>query len=158
AYSFFFKAELYCAMFLIVLVGPNLISRDLRFNALPLYFSRPLTRLDYFLGKLGVIGFFLAAVAVVPAVIAYLVGVCFSLDLGVIKDTHHLLWASIAYGLLIAVSAGTLMLALSSLSRRSIYVGLTWVGLWIISASVATLLTTVQRETVRRAVWHQELN
>src|SRR5262249_14057914 len=66
-YSFFFKAELYCAMFLIVLVGPNLISRDLRFNALPLYFSRPLTRLDYFLGKLGVIGFFLAAVAVVPA-------------------------------------------------------------------------------------------
>ena len=37
------------------------ISQDLRFNALPLYFSRPLRRIDYFLGKLGVIGFFLAA-------------------------------------------------------------------------------------------------
>ena len=48
-------------MLLVVLAGPNLISRDLRFNALPLYFSRPLTRLDYFLGKLGVIAALVAA-------------------------------------------------------------------------------------------------
>ena len=67
AYSFFFKAELAAAMFLVLVVGPNLVSRDLRFNALPLYFSRPLRRIDYFVGKLGVIGFFLVAIAIVPA-------------------------------------------------------------------------------------------
>ena len=42
---------------------------------MPLYFSRPLRRVDYFLGKLGVIAVFLAAVAIVPAVLAYLLGV-----------------------------------------------------------------------------------
>src|SRR5262249_45038641 len=68
AYSFFFKAELFCIMLLVVIAGPGLISRDLRFNALPLYFARPLTRMDYFLGKLGVIGILVAGVAVGPAV------------------------------------------------------------------------------------------
>ena len=42
-------------MFLVLLVGPELISQDLRFNAMPLYFARPVRRLDYFVGKLGVI-------------------------------------------------------------------------------------------------------
>ena len=42
SYAYFFKAELVCSLFLVLIVGPNLISRDLRFNALPLYFSRPL--------------------------------------------------------------------------------------------------------------------
>ena len=55
-YDFFLLTELRFAMIVVLLVGPNLISQDLRFNALPLYFSRPLRRIDYFLGKLGVIG------------------------------------------------------------------------------------------------------
>src|SRR5207248_5803825 len=146
AYSFFFKAELACALFLVLIVGPNLISRDLRFNAMPLYFARPLTRLDYFLGKLGVIGFFLAAVVIVPAVGAYLFGIAFSLNLGVVRDTHRLLWASLLYGLVITVSAGTVMLALSSLSRRSIYVALTWAGFVFLSMLTGTILVGIHGE------------
>jgi ABC-2 type transport system permease protein len=157
AYSIFFKVELFFVLFVVMLVGPNLISGDLRFNALPLYFSRPLRRIDYFLGKLGVIAFFLGAVAIVPALVAYLLGLCFSLDLGVVKDTHRALWGSLAYGLVIVVAAGTLMLALSSLSRRSIYVGLTWVGLWIISASVSGILQGVQAESLRRHLLEKEI-
>src|SRR5262249_42132778 len=85
AYSFFSsRAELAVSLFLVVIVGPNLVSRDLRFNALPLYFSRPLRRIDYFAGKLGVIGFFLAATGIVPAIVAYALGVAFSLSLGVL--------------------------------------------------------------------------
>jgi ABC-2 type transport system permease protein len=148
AYSFFFKAELFVTMVMILLVGPNLISRDLRFNALPLYFSRPLRRFDYLLGKLGVIGSFLAAVVIVPALFAYVLGVGLSFQLQVIQQTYHLLGASLVYGLIIVVSAGTLMLALSSLSRRSLYVGLTWLGFWIVTTTVAGLLTVIQRETI----------
>ncbi len=141
AYHYFFQAELYFSMLLVLLIGPNLISQDLRFNALPLYFSRPLRRIDYFLGKLGVIVFCLGAVMVVPAVVAYLFGLAFSLDLGVIKDTFHLLPAAFAYGMLVAVVAGTVMLALSSLSRNSRYVGLLWLGLWVVGNMLAPALT-----------------
>ena len=157
AYSTFFKFETFFIMLLVMVVGPNLISRDLRFNALPLYFSRPLTRIDYFLGKLGVIVALVAALAVAPAVVAYALGVCFSLELSVIRDTWRLLPASFLYGLVIVASAGTLMLALSSLSRRSLYVGLAWVGLWIISSTVAGALGGIQRDTLYRKIWQEEV-
>src|SRR4051794_24052488 len=67
AYSYFFKAELLCSLFLVLVVGPNLISRDLRFNALPLYFSRPLRRVGFFLRKLRVIRLFPAGPVGGPA-------------------------------------------------------------------------------------------
>ena len=95
--------------------------------------------------------------AVVPAVAAYVLGVCFSLDLSVIRDTWRLLPASILYGLVIVVSAGTLMLALSSLSRRSLYVGIAWVGLWIISSAVAGVLDGIQREALFHTIWQEEM-
>jgi ABC-2 type transport system permease protein len=151
-YHFFLQIELPVAMVVVLLVGPGLISQDLRFNALPLYFSRPLRRSDYFLGKLGVIGSFLLATAVGPAVGAYVLGVAFSLDLGVVRDTHRLLWASTLYGLVITLSAGTLMLALSSLSRRSIYVGLAWAGFCFLTLMLSGILMGIQFDTERRQV------
>jgi ABC-2 type transport system permease protein len=137
AYHIFFLIEINFALVLVLIVGPNLISQDLRFNAFPLYFSRPLRRFDYFMGKLGVIAVFLAAVAIVPAVLAYLLGVIFSLDLSIVPETVRYLAASILYGLVVVVSAGMLVLALSSLSRNSRYVGMFWVGLWMLSDMLA---------------------
>ena len=157
SYSYFFRAELFFIMLMVTLAGPNLISRDLRFNALPLYLSRPLTRYDYFLGKLGMIGGIVTAVAVLPAVAAYVLGVCFSLDLSVVRDTWRLLPACIVYGLLIVVSAGTLMLAMSSLSRRSLYVGLAWIAVWIISAAVSFSLDLIHFGMIARDLQEKRL-
>ncbi len=142
AFNTFFRVETFFAMLLVLTVGPDLVSQDLRFNAMPLYFSRPLRRIDYFLGKLGVIGVFLSAVAIGPAVAAYLLGVAFSLDVGVLKDTWRLLAGSVAYGLIVVLSAGTLMLAISSLSRNSRLVGAAWIGLWMISNFTSLVLST----------------
>jgi ABC-2 type transport system permease protein len=139
AYKYFFDIEMFFTMILVVLVGPGLISQDLRFNAIPLYFSRPLRRADYFLGKLGVIASFLVAVVVVPALIGYLLGVCFSLDFSILKDTFRILLAGIVYGLVVALSAGTLMLALSSLSRSSRHVAMFWVGIWFVTHILAAV-------------------
>lgn len=141
-YGKFMGFEVFVAMILILLVGRQLISQDLRFNAMPLYFSRPLRRIDYFFGKLAVIGGFLAMVIIVPALIAYILGLAFSLDLAILRDTLPLLLSVVAYGLVIAISAGTLILALSSLSRNSRNVGLLWVGLWFVSNITATMLNS----------------
>jgi hypothetical protein len=157
AYSFFFKTEMFFIMLSVVVAGPGLISQDLRFNALPLYFARPLNRLDYFLGKLGVIGALVLSVAVGPAVLAYVIGACFSLDLSVVKDTYSVLLASVAYGLVITLSVGSLMLAMSSLTRRSLYVGITWAGFWIITSLVGTILTAIHGESLRRELSEREI-
>ncbi len=157
AYWVFFKVELFFIMLLVAIAGPGLISQDLRFNALPLYFARPLTRLDYFLGKLGVIGALVASMAVGPAVFSYILGLIFCLDLSVIKDTYPILLGSVAYGLVITLSAGTLILAMSSLTRRSLYVGIIWAGLWIISSMVGRILTDIHRESMHREIQAAEM-
>ena len=140
AFRQFFDIQLFFSMILVLLVGPDLISQDLRFNAIPLYLSRPLRRFEYFLGKLGrdrrlpVGGDHRAGAAGVRA------GYGFSLDPTVIRDTARLLVASLAFGTIVVVSAGLLMLAFSSLSRNSRYVGAMWLGFWLVG-------------NMRRACW-----
>jgi ABC-2 type transport system permease protein len=147
ASNVFFRVETFFAMLLVLAVGPDLVSQDLRFNALPLYFSRPIRRSDYFVGKLGVIAFFLAAVSVAPAVAAYALGVGFGLDSSVLKDTWRLLAGSLAFGAVTVASAGTLMLALSSLSRSSRLVGAAWILFWVVGNVTAdVMLHTVKQE------------
>jgi ABC-2 type transport system permease protein len=145
-YSYFLQTESFFAMILILFVGPNLISQDLRYNALPLYFSRPLRRFDYLLGKLGVIVALLGMVIVVPALAAYALGIVFSLDITILRDTFRILLASVAYGLVISLSAGLLILALSSLSRNSRYVALFWIGMWFVTSAVSTALEAANFE------------
>lgn len=154
AFNTFFTIQTFFAMILVLVVGPDLISQDLRLNAMPLYFARPLRRFDYFAGKLGVIGFFLGLVTVAPAVTAYAIGCAFSFELSVFRDTGRLLLASIGYGLVLIVSAGTLMLALSSLTRNARFVGALFVGLWVISNIAAgTLEQTIDPDTDPRPYW-----
>jgi ABC-2 type transport system permease protein len=145
-FHYFLLWELWFSMVLVLLVGPNLISQDLRYNALPMYFSRPLRRMDYFLGKLGIIAALLAAIIIVPSLIAYLLGMLFSLDVTIIRDTLPILLGAVTYGFVITISAGMLMLALSSISRNSRYIALFWMGIWILSGTVSLVLLKVQEE------------
>ncbi|WP_165228238.1 ABC transporter permease [Aquisphaera insulae] len=146
AFNTFLRVELYFSMLLVLLAGPELISQDLRFNAIPLYFSRPVRRIDYFLGKFGVVAAFLSAVIFVPVVLAYALGVGFSLDPLVFRDTWRIFAGTLAYGAIVVVSAGTLILAVSSLSKNSRYVGAMWVGIWIVSGIAAGQLGAVVRQ------------
>jgi ABC-2 type transport system permease protein len=148
AFRQFFEVQLFFPMILVLLAGPDLISQDLRFNAIPLYLSRPVRRFEYFLGKLGVIAVFLSAVTIGPVLLAFAMGFAFSLDIRVVVDTARVLAASLAYSAIVVVSAGLLMLAFSSLSRNSRYVGAMWLGFWFVSSMTSGVL----QETVR-AEW-----
>jgi ABC-2 type transport system permease protein len=161
-FHYFLSWELWFSMVLVLLVGPNLISQDLRYNALPLYFSRPMRRIDYLFGKLGVIGALLAAIIILPSIVAYVLGLLFSLDITILRDTSKILLASVAYGLIIAASAGMLMLALSSISRNSRYIALLWMGIWLLTSTVSAVLMKVEQEQrmhqagVRRQFWRND--
>ncbi len=60
------------AFFVALLVGPPLVSRDLRNNALPLYLCRPFSRTEYVLGKMSVILILLSVVTWIPQLLLFL--------------------------------------------------------------------------------------
>jgi ABC-2 type transport system permease protein len=154
-FHYFLTWELGFVMLLVLLAGPNLVSQDLRYNALPLYFSRPLRRIDYFAGKLGVIVVLISLIMIDPLLVAYIAGLLFSLDITIVRDTLPILLGSVVYGLVVAVSAGLLMLAMSSLSRNSRYVALLWLGIWLITSTVSFVLIQVDQAQRSRAVGAQ---
>jgi ABC-2 type transport system permease protein len=59
------------AIFLAALTGPGLIAPDLANNALPLYFSRPLTRSGYALARLTVLFGMLSLITWVPGLLLF---------------------------------------------------------------------------------------
>ena len=60
------------AFFVALLVGPPLVSRDLRNNALPLYLCRPFSRTEYVMGKMSVILILLSAMTWIPQLLLFL--------------------------------------------------------------------------------------
>ncbi len=60
------------AFFVALLLGPPLVSRDLRNNALPLYLCRPFTRTEYVMGKMSVLLILLSWITWVPQLLLFL--------------------------------------------------------------------------------------
>jgi ABC-2 type transport system permease protein len=60
------------SLFLAFVIGPQLISADLRNNAMPLYLSRPFSRKDYVLGKISVLIVLLSSITWIPGILLYL--------------------------------------------------------------------------------------
>lgn len=60
------------AFFVALLVGPPLVSRDLRNNALPLYLCRPFSRTEYVMGKMSVLILLLSWITWVPQLLMFL--------------------------------------------------------------------------------------
>jgi ABC-2 type transport system permease protein len=81
----FVNVQAWPAYLVMLLVGPPLVSRDLRNNALPLYLCRPFSRTEYVLGKMSVLLILLSAITWVPQLLlfffqSYLEGVSWFLD------------------------------------------------------------------------------
>ena len=70
-FSIFMYVQAGFAVFLAALTGPGLIAPDLANNALPLYFSRPLTRWSYALARLIVLVGMLSVVTWIPGLILF---------------------------------------------------------------------------------------
>ena len=67
----FMGVQSFFAVLLAALAGPGLVAPDLANNALPLYFSRPLSRLDYVLARLLVLAGLLALVTWIPGLLLF---------------------------------------------------------------------------------------
>jgi len=73
--AFFFQTFVYIqgafAFFVTLLVGPPLVARDLRNNALPLFLCRPFSRTEYVMGKMSVVLILLSSITWIPQLLMF---------------------------------------------------------------------------------------
>src|SRR5687768_9320538 len=119
-----------------IYVGAGLIANDRRANALQIYLSKPLMRAEYIAGKAAVLFTFLMLVTWVPAILLLLVQVMFAGSFAFLKANLFLFPAITVAALLQVLLATFTMLALSSLSKSSRYVGILYAGALFFTAAI----------------------
>ena len=108
-------------------MGPILIANDHRSRAYLIYYARPISRLDYVVGKAGVIVSFLARVTLIPSLLLYGISILFSPSLETVLQTLPVLFKLVAASLGVIVPAALVMLALSSVVRQPRYAAAGWI-------------------------------
>ena len=71
-FQFFVSLQGGFAFVVALLVGPPIVSQDLRNNALPLYLCRPFSKTEYVLGKMSVLLILLSTITWIPQLLLFL--------------------------------------------------------------------------------------
>lgn len=127
----------------VALVAPPLISRDMQSRAFLLYFSRPLGRFDYVLGKAIVVWTYLALITTLPALSLYVLGVFLSPDFSVVAHTWDLPLRILAASVWLIVPTTAMALCFSSMTKESRFAGFAWVAVWALGWAAYANLTAL---------------
>jgi ABC-2 type transport system permease protein len=122
--------------FITLYVGSGLIANDRRANALQIYLSKPLTRVDYVIGKLATLLIFLTAVTWVPGILLLLIQMMFAGNLTFLKANLFLFPAITVFSAVLVTTSAFTMLALSSLSKSRRFVAVMYAGLIFFTAAM----------------------
>lgn len=108
------------------IVGSPLVATDQRSRAFLIYFARPISRLDYVIGKTGIVVALLAAGSLLPSLFLYLLSILFSPSLATVVQTAPVALTIVLASLGAIVPAALIILALSSLTRQPRFATATW--------------------------------
>ena len=133
--------------FITVYVGAGLIANDRRANALQIYLSKPLTRAEYVIGKLAILMTFLLLVTWLPAIVLLIVQIAFSGNFTFFRANVFLFPAITVFAFIQVTLVSTAMLALSSLSNSSRYVGILYAAVIFFTQAIYGVLYAATRTT-----------
>lgn len=145
-FAIFMYVQASFAVFLAAMAGPGLIAPDLANNALPLYFSRPLTRWSYALGRLTVLIGMLSVVTWVPGLLL------FGLQAGLARGgwfwAHWTLGAGVVAGFLLwLVILSLVAMASSAYVKWRVVAGAVSLAFFFVLSGIAAMVDGVFRVT-----------
>ena len=130
-----------------IYVGAGLIANDRRANALQIYLSKPLTRTEYIFGKAAILFAFLLFVTLVPALLLLVLQVLFTGSFEFLRKNLFLFPAITVATILQAILSTFTMLALSSLSKSSRYVGILYAGILFFTKAIYGVMLLITGST-----------
>ncbi|MEX0712143.1 MAG: ABC transporter permease subunit [Pirellulales bacterium] len=121
-------------------VGAPLIAQDVRSKSFLLYFSKPITRWDYLLGKAGVLLTYIFLVTLLPALALYLLSIGFAPSLAALPDTGWTVLRIVAASAVIATPATLLMLSFSAVGGEPRFASFAWIATWFLGGLFYAIL------------------
>jgi hypothetical protein len=153
-YNYFRLPQAFLLLLLVGIVAPPMISRDVRSRAFLLYFSRPITRLEYLLGKAGTVWFFSILITTAPALTLFVFAVLFSPSFAVLNDSWHVPLRVLAASVVLLLPTTALALCFSSMTRESRLAAFGWFAVWVLGWVSYSLLRTQHRDWTPLSLYH----
>lgn len=147
--SFLRYPQGFVLVLLVGLIAPRLIARDVQSKAFLLYFSRPLSRFEYILGKFTVLAGYLLLITALPALVLYLLAVLLSPpEVAVIGSTWDLPFRILLASLVLVLPTTSLALAFSSMTKKAAYAGFAWFATWFLGMIAYGMVTAAAQGVV----------
>jgi hypothetical protein len=147
----FIQQQSFFVFLVTVYVGAGLIARDRRANALQIYLSKPLLRMEYIGGKLTILAALLLFITLLPALLLVILQIAFSGSLQLLRDHPFVVPAVVLASLLIVIVSSFAMLALSSLSKSTRYVAIMYTGVIFFTDSMFEVMRAITDSS--RGAW-----
>jgi ABC-2 type transport system permease protein len=125
----FLNQQVGFTLLLTIFGGAGLVANDLRTGAIVMYLSRPLTRRDYVLGKLGVTLLLNLAVTLAPGLLLYAMSLALAPELFAKWGLAWIAPAIVVQALAVSLAVSLLGLAVSALTRSARLSGLAFFAL-----------------------------
>jgi ABC-2 type transport system permease protein len=129
--------------FITIYAGSGLIASDRRANALQVYLSKPLTRVQYVAGKLVGLAILLLGASWLPAMALLALQTIFAGSPGFIGDNPWLVPAITLFCVVEVLATSLAMLALSSLSNSRRFVAIMYAGAIFFAAALYQVLQQI---------------
>ena len=130
------------AFILTVIVAPPLISRDLANNALPLYLCRPLSRVEYVLGKMAVVGFLLSLITWVPGLLIFFFQASLA-GVGWLWSNLWMVWSIFIGSMVWIILLSLLALAVSSIVKWRVVASGALLGMFFVPSAFAEIVNSI---------------
>ena len=114
----FNKAMAFFAVLAVAWFGSGLFCEDRKAGAHQLYFSRPITRLDYYTGKFATASFFSLCAMLVPMLVICIVASVTSPEWSFVKEQWDVFPRGVAFSLVWTAAVVSVVLLSSSLASR----------------------------------------
>jgi ABC-2 type transport system permease protein len=143
----FLEQQNFFVFLLAVYVGSGLIAQDRKANALQIYLSKPLTRLDYVAGKAAILATFLLFVTWLPAMLLLIVQILLSGSFAFAGANLTLFPSITLFAFLEVLVVCCAVLALSSLTTSTRYVAVMFAGVMFFTEAVYGTLRMITGTT-----------
>lgn len=127
-------------------IGSRLVSNDLRSEAFYIYLAKPMSRLDYFIGKVLACIAWTTAVTLAPALWVYFAARGAQNNLIKLSDANEIFFELLGVQLLLLLVCSCTAVAISSLTKRWALALIAWIGLAFIMIPIAEITSEATRD------------
>ncbi len=146
-YTDMMVTQSFWALVMAVTIGAGEIAEDLRTGALTFYLGRPVTRLDYLLGKTAAVSWVVVLVTLVPVLVLFSAQALFEGNWRWLGDHLRVIPASLAYTVILCLFVSGVCLGMSAVARRRLMATISIAGALVVLTVVAAVLAPAKQWT-----------